>query len=380
MALEDRRTELREEVRAQARNEPGVYRFTGPRGEILYVGKSVRLRSRLLSWFRSAPRSKGWELLRVTHGIDWDHVPTEFEALVREFRLIRAARPRYNVRHRRERRFAWVRVTRERAPRLVATRSPRADGSLLFGPFPAGRDLPRTLERLAYLQGIRDCRPSTPMRFSDQLELLSSPLDPLCIRGETGSCPAPCAGGCTEATYSGVVLETVRFLKGESDAPLERLRDRLAEAATRREYEAAARLRDTESELRILRDSIRDFPRRLAELTGIYRIPTGSGGMRGYLLARGRVRLSFDEPVPGSASAGRLARRIADLLAIPPAPPHALSESEREEAFLVAQWFGERPEEQERIVSPDAWALSAGTARPAGCPSSPRPSLTADER
>ena len=42
---------LREYVRAHAENRPGIYRMTGPGDELLYVGKSVKVRSRLLSYF-----------------------------------------------------------------------------------------------------------------------------------------------------------------------------------------------------------------------------------------------------------------------------------------------------------------------------------------
>jgi excinuclease ABC subunit C len=43
---------LREQVRASARNVPGVYLMRGAHGEVLYVGKSARLRTRVLSYFR----------------------------------------------------------------------------------------------------------------------------------------------------------------------------------------------------------------------------------------------------------------------------------------------------------------------------------------
>src|SRR5687768_12832674 len=43
---------LRDHVRAGCRNHPGVYLMRGPHGEILYVGKSTQLRTRLLSYFR----------------------------------------------------------------------------------------------------------------------------------------------------------------------------------------------------------------------------------------------------------------------------------------------------------------------------------------
>ena len=69
---------LREQVSLMAENRPGIYRFTGPRGEVLYVGKSVRIRSRLLSYFRSDVSSKQSELLRVAKGIEWEYLPNEF--------------------------------------------------------------------------------------------------------------------------------------------------------------------------------------------------------------------------------------------------------------------------------------------------------------
>jgi excinuclease ABC subunit C len=43
---------LKAHVRAEARDRPGVYRMLGHDGEILYVGKSKQLRTRLLSYFR----------------------------------------------------------------------------------------------------------------------------------------------------------------------------------------------------------------------------------------------------------------------------------------------------------------------------------------
>lgn len=44
---------MRALVKAEARDEPGVYRMTSPEGEVIYVGKSKALRTRLLSYFRA---------------------------------------------------------------------------------------------------------------------------------------------------------------------------------------------------------------------------------------------------------------------------------------------------------------------------------------
>ena len=56
---------MRERVRADCANLPGVYRMLGPTGLVLYVGQSRRLRTRLLSYFRATRRrDKAARILR----------------------------------------------------------------------------------------------------------------------------------------------------------------------------------------------------------------------------------------------------------------------------------------------------------------------------
>jgi excinuclease ABC subunit C len=352
---------LRERVREEAENRPGIYRFTGPRRELLYVGKSVRVRTRLLSYFR-AREGKPRELLRVASGVEWEYVPNEFEALLREFRLIRAFRPRFNVVHRRHRRYAWIRVTREAAPRLMATRSPRPDGVRFLGPFPATRSLPRTLQELSALVGLRDCPRSTPIHFADQLDLLATPRAPLCPRAELGSCPAPCAAGCSRSAYLEGVERALAFLEGRSDLPLDRLRERMERAADRLGFETAARLRDREARLRELRDRVVASRREFRELTFVYPVPgAGTEPRRLYLLREGRVSLTLDEPAlddPGGRDAAAEALRAGMAKAAPTA--EQLSESEREELFLVARWFRTHPEERARGVPVESYLSEPG--------------------
>ena len=51
---------MRSNVRETAADRPGVYRMLSSDGEIVYVGKSKQIRSRLLSYFRCAyPEEKG---------------------------------------------------------------------------------------------------------------------------------------------------------------------------------------------------------------------------------------------------------------------------------------------------------------------------------
>jgi len=367
---------LREKVLADAENRPGIYRFVGPRNEVLYLGKSVRLRARLLTYFRGE-QAKEKELLRVARTLEWDYVPSAFEAMLREFRLIRAFRPPYNQEFRRDRAFAWIRMTRDPAPRLVATRTPPLDGSRSFGPFPAQRSLPRRLRDLAKLVGLRDCPDSTHFRFSDQLELLADPSPPKCIRADFANCLAPCAGRCSWAEYQAGVREAESFLTGQTDGPLHRLGLQIETAVARKSFELAARLRDRETGLRTLRDRVVSTCMDQEKLTFFYRVPTADHTFRVYLLQRGRVILTADEPRAGEdAARERLLRQVqlrmgdrGRLLGLPSRPPLGSTptreerETDVEELFLVARWFRSKPSEWERVVPPSMyldWLKNAG--------------------
>lgn len=373
-AANHRRDRIRDKIHAEAQDRPGVYRFLGPRGETLYVGKSIRIRTRLLSHLR-ARSGKTVELLRVTSGVRWDYVGGELEALLLEFHWIRALRPRFNLVHRRERRFAWVRLTAEHAPRLVAVRGRApslARGERLFGPFPATRRLPRTLRDLARASGVRDCAGATPMNFSDQLQLLeSSPLVPRCPRGTFGTCPAPCAGGCTVAHYHTGVHEAVAFLDGASDAPIERLKARMEGAAHREAFETASRIRDRIEGLASLRSRILDTRAALSALSFAYPAPGSdpSEPTRWMLFREARFLRVLPAPAPDDAAAVAHfdAERRAALEA-PWVPWSKAAPDDRESRFLVARWFRDHPEARATVLSLEAPA-TAYTLNPTRNPS-----------
>src|SRR5881227_3459992 len=105
---------MRSNVRETAADRPGVYRMLSSDGEVVYVGKSKRVRSRLLSYFRCAfPEEKGARILREAVRIEWEYTPSEFAALVGELRLIKKYRPRFNVAMKRDaRHYCFIKLTK----------------------------------------------------------------------------------------------------------------------------------------------------------------------------------------------------------------------------------------------------------------------------
>lgn len=355
-ADEERIARLRGAVREGAANRPGVYRMEGEDGRVLYVGKSKRVRTRLLGYFRGAPEDKGTRILRETSRIAWEYCPSEFAALLAELGLIKRLRPSFNVAMKRDvRRYAFIKVTHGPAPKLHVVRgSARDPGALYYGPFTGAGRVREAVRALSNALGLRDCAEDVPVRFSDQQELFSlGPRTPGCIRYEIKRCLGPCVAGCSSREYAGQVGLARAFLEGSSEGPLARFRDEMAASCARAEYERAAALRDRVHRLEVLRAELQRLRFALESLSFVYAVPGHEGEDRVYLIRRGSVRA--EAPAPRTEADRRaLDRLVADVFgpaehAAAPVPLHEI-----DEILLLSSWFQRFPGELARTAPVEA--------------------------
>jgi excinuclease ABC subunit C len=121
--------------------QPGVYRFKGGVGEILYIGKAVNLRSRVRSYFSDRPdRAKIRRMMPQVRDIEVTVVGSELEALVLECNLIKLHQPKYNTRLKDDKHYPYIKVSLdEEWTRVYVTRRFAKDGARYFGPFTDSR-------------------------------------------------------------------------------------------------------------------------------------------------------------------------------------------------------------------------------------------------
>lgn len=341
-------------MRTRSEDRPGVYRWLAADGRVLYVGKSVRIRSRLLSYFREADGKMG-RLVRESADVAWEYLPNEFAALFREMRMIQAWRPEYNVEHKRKRRFGFVKVTRELAPRLLVVGRATNDDARYYGPLPRAGWLADAVNDLARATGLRDCPGSVPVRFGDQGEIFAPDRSPLCLRGGTGSCLAPCAGLCTRTEYQRRLAVALAFLEGRDEGLLTLLAAALAEAAERLDYEYAAQTRDRMKRLEKLRAHLSGFRGQARKMNFVYPVAGFRGEDRLYLIRRGR--LHGDLPLPKTARDARRAVRVVAGVFRPALGDRdaAMGAVAAAESLLARQWFARRPGERQKTVAPATW-------------------------
>ncbi len=358
---------LKATVRAGVEDRPGIYRMVTETGEVAYVGKSKRVRSRLLSYFRAEyPAEKAARIVREAATIEWDYQPSEFAALREELRLIKALRPRFNVAQKADaRNHAFVRITPGRAPKLSVVRGPGAAerSGVYYGPFRGAGHLREAIRELSIALGLRDCTLDTQMRFGDQIEMLDQPMrTPGCLRYEIGTCLGPCIGAPSAREYNQQVREARDFLEGRTEGPVVRLERAMQEASDRLEYERAGILRDKKARIESLRERFARLRFAVESLSFVYLVPGHGGDDRIYLVRRGVVREEFVPPrTPGEWEVlqGTVDRvfRGRDPLA------GAIPAHEVDELLLLTSWFSVRPEEMDSTVPPTVFLESAPNRR-----------------
>ena len=347
---EERVRELHAYVKERAENKPAVYRFVAADGEVVYVGKSKQLRSRLMSYFRGAyPDEKGARILREANEIEWEYVPSEFAALLSELRMIKRWRPRLNVALKRDgRNLCFIKLTGGVAPRLTVVRGPGTDDkALYYGPFLGAQRVEQSLRELSDVLGLRDCTLDRKMQFSDQRDLFPVPArTPGCLRYEVKKCLGPCIAACTSVDYMERVGMARAFLDGRDDGPLAMLHHEMMASSDRLEYERAAAYRDKFSRLEALREEFGRLRFAVESLSFMYRVRGDEGAERLYLIRRGRVRAELDPPrtTEDRESLDAILQQIfGDATDGMQVPSHEI-----DELLLLSSWFKRFPAELER--------------------------------
>ncbi len=224
-----------------APTSPGCYLMRNERGQILYVGKAKNLRARLRNYINETDSRYSVKfLMRRVASIEYLVVDTEKEALLLENSLIKAHKPKYNVRLRDDKTYISIRLDpRETFPRLRVVRRHKEDGARYFGPYHDTRAARKTLKQMQKLVPLRIC----------SNHVMANRTRP-CIYYQMKQCAAPCVGLVAPEAYARLVEQALLILEGRSAELEQQLLDGIAAAAGALKFEEAAVLRDRLHDLR----------------------------------------------------------------------------------------------------------------------------------
>jgi excinuclease ABC subunit C len=219
-------------------DSPGVYLMRDASSRILYVGKAVSIKNRVRSYFTNAHRAPRTASM-VSHVADVEFIitNTEKEALILESNLIKLHSPKYNVKFTDNSSYPYIRITRETFPSILVTRAVRKDGAKYFGPYTDAHAARKSVKALRRIFPMRNCGRRMPKLIRP------------CLNYQLKLCSGPCSGRIDPTTYAGLVTGVTKFLEGRQDDLINELTEQMNAAASRMEFEVAAKIRDKISAL-----------------------------------------------------------------------------------------------------------------------------------
>lgn len=117
---------------------PGVYLFFKKETPI-YIGKAINLKRRVDSYFLKDLAPKTSKMVSEATSFSFIRVSSEIESLLLEAKLIRRYQPVYNVELKDDKHPLYIRITKEKYPRVLTARKieEKEKNKAFFGPFPS---------------------------------------------------------------------------------------------------------------------------------------------------------------------------------------------------------------------------------------------------
>ena len=241
MISQENKPLLRQPEKLEARlkeipTSPGVYLMRSSNGDILYIGKSKRLRSRVRSYFRDSQKlsDRIAMMVRQVTEIEFIVTDTEAESLALEANLVKKHQPYYNVLLKDDKKYPYVCITwSEDYPRIFITRKRRASNSKdrYYGPYVDTRLLRYTMHIIKRAFPLRQRR--KPL-FKDRP----------CLNYDLGKCPGVCQNLITPEDYRKIMQRVAMIFQGRTDELVTGLQSQMEKAAEDLDFEKAAQLRD----------------------------------------------------------------------------------------------------------------------------------------
>ena len=225
----------------------GCYLFKDIDNNLLYIGKSKKLRSRVSSYFNNfadlTPRLS--LMVRQITEIEIIITDSEYEALNLESNLIKTNKPYFNILLKDDKKYPYLCITwSEKYPRIFITRRRRNRNNLdrYYGPYVDVGLLRRTLFTIKKIFPLRQ-RPRPVYK------------DRTCLNYSIGRCPGVCQEIISSDDYKKIMKQVSMIFQGRNDDLELFLQTKMSQFSDDLDYENAAKIRDQITGLRLLTES-----------------------------------------------------------------------------------------------------------------------------
>ena len=172
---------------------PGIYMMKDKYGDVIYVGKSKKLKERVKSYFVNSKNHsrKVKRLVKNIEDLDVILTDTELDALILECEMIKKIRPMYNQLLKNHENYSYIKINKNIKYPYIEVSKEIEDDSLYFGPYTMDKKLDEIVSIISREYKTRTCK-----------------IMNKCIKYDLNKCIGPCREIVSKEDYN-IIIDTI---------------------------------------------------------------------------------------------------------------------------------------------------------------------------
>lgn len=203
---------------------PGIYMMKDKYGDVVYVGKSKKLKERVKSYFVNSKNHsrKVKRMVKNIYDIEIILTDTELDALLLECELIKEIRPMYNQLMKNHENYSYIKVDKNIEYPYLEVAKEIDDDSVYLGPYTMDKKLDEIINIISREYKIRTCK-----------------IMNKCIKYDLNKCIGPCRDTMNKEEYNKLIDEIINDLNNSSENLITILNEKMQDEISNLNFEKA---------------------------------------------------------------------------------------------------------------------------------------------
>jgi len=208
---------------------PGCYLMKNSNGNVIYVGKAIKLNNRVKSYFFQKHTGKTAKLVSEIEDFDFIITGSDREAFLLEINLIHQYNPVYNILLKDGKAYPYIELVLDEHPHLRIARSIKNKKNKYFGPYTSSFSAYQTLDLLNRIYPLRKCF-NIPSKS--------------CLYYHMNQCLGPCVNDVSSSEYSVFIDKIISFLNGNIDEERKNIENKMKKESDELRFEEAQKCKE----------------------------------------------------------------------------------------------------------------------------------------